>query len=67
MKREFLNENDMTSTKQCLFKLVTKKIFVFIRIKNVNNYLIYILSCDSNKLNIILFININFENVKVRM
>ena len=73
-------KNDITLMKQCLFELVTKKLFVFIKIKNVddrlimfikiknvNNYLICVLSCDSNKFDIIFFINVIFENVKMRL
>ena len=67
MKRNFLNENDMILTKQFLFEFVTKKLFMFIKIKNVNDRLIYILLCDSNKFNMIFFINTNLRNVKVRM
>ena len=58
----FLKKNDIILTKQCLFELVTKELFVFIKIKNVdnrlimfieiknvNNFLICVLLCDSNK------------------
>ena len=80
IKRDFLKENDIILMKQCLFELVTKKLFIFIKIKNVNdrlimfikiknvnNYLICVLSCDSNKFDIIFFINVIFENVKMRL
>ena len=79
-ERDFLKENNMISTKQCIFELVTKKLFVFIKIKNTNNRLIMfikvknvnncsicVLSCNLNKFDIILFINVIFESVKMRL
>ena len=77
IKRDFLKKNYMTLIKQCLFELVTKKLFVFkklknvndrsiifIKVKNINNCLICVLLCNSNKFNMIFFINVIFENVK---
>ena len=69
----------MILIKQCLFKLVTKKLFVFIKIKNVddrlimfieikdiNNCSICILSCDSNKFDMISFMNVILKVFKMR-
>ena len=64
IKRNFLKKNDIILTKLFLFKLVIKELFIFKKIKNVNNYSACLLSCDSNKLNMIFFINVIFENVK---
>ena len=66
-KYDFLNKNDMTLIKQCLLKLITKKLFIFTKIKNINNYSIYVFLCDLNKFNMILFMNINFGNVKIKI
>ena len=79
-KRDFLKENDMVSAKQCLFEFVIKELFVFIEIRNVDNrlimfivikngndFLICVLSCNSNKFDMIFFINVIFENVKMRL
>ena len=37
---------------------------MIIKIKNINNYLICSLSCDSNKFNMIFFINVFFVSVE---
>ena len=76
-ERDFLKKDDMISTKQCLFEFIIKEPFVFreikkinnrlitfIKIKNVNNCLICVLSFNLNKFNKIFFINVIFENVK---
>ena len=77
IERNFLKENRITLTKQCLFELVIKELFIFkeiknvdnrliifVKVKNVNNYSICVLSFDFNKFNMILFMNVIFENVK---
>ena len=56
-KRDFLNENNIILIKERLFKLITKELSIFIKIKIIDNRLICILSYDLNKLNIIFFIN----------
>ena len=77
IKCDFLKKNNMILTKQCLFELIIKKMFIFIKmknvddrlimffkIKNINDCLICVLSCDSNKFDMILFMNVIFENAK---
>ena len=77
-ERDFLKKkNGIILIKLCLFELVIKELFIFkkiknidnrlimfIEVKNVNDFLICLLSCDSNKSDMILFINVIFENVK---